>query len=435
MRTKFPRRQALVGVAVASLMSVGLAACGGGGGSGSDSNTVTVWSSTDPLVFAGLKKEIVAEAKKEGITVDMQRVSDINTLIMTKIQAGDTPDIAMIPQPGVVADVVKRGAAKPLDSVVDVNALKSTMTPGTLDAGMVNGKLYGLLVSMNIKSIVYYPKQAWAKGGYKVPKTIPELEQLTSQIKSDGIKPWCFAMGSGDATGWPATDWVEQLVADYGGADTYQKWVTHGIPFNDPVVKQAATEFEKLVLADGNSAPTRSGMASTDFSKADDPMWDTPPGCMMLKQGNFIISPDFLPANIANNVDQNIGVFGFPPATAGGESPVTGGGDLAVMMNDSSQTQKVMKIMANKQVGVQAAPSSSFISPFTDFDMSLYPNDLTRKTADVAYKSSTFLFDGSDVMPGEVGAGTFWKDMTAWISGGEDLDTALKNINDSWPTS
>jgi alpha-glucoside transport system substrate-binding protein len=94
-----------------------------------------------------------------------------------------------------------------------------------------------------------------------------------------------------------------------------------------------------------------------------------------------------------------------------------------------------MKIMADKQVGKQAAPSSSFISPFKDFDPSLYPNDLTRSTADVAYKASTFLFDGSDVMPGEVGAGTFWKDMTSWISGGESLDTALKNIDQSWPTS
>lgn len=435
MRAKFPRRQAFMGVAVAGLMSIGLAACGGGGGGSGSSNTVTVWSSVDPAVFAGLKKEITAEAKKQGITVNMQRVSDINTLIMTKIQAGDTPDIATIPQPGVVADIVKRGAAKPLDGVVDVNALKSTMTPGTLDAGTVDGKLYGLLVSMNVKSVVYYPKQAWDKGGYQVPKTIPDLEALTQQLKSDGTTPWCFSIGSGDATGWPATDWLEQLVADYGGADQYNQWVTHQIPFSSSLVKQAAGEFEKLVLADGNSNPARSGMASTDFTKADDPMWESKPGCMLLKQGNFIISPDFLPSNIASNVDQNIGVFGFPPAQTGGENPVVGGGDLAVMFNDSSQTQKVMKIMADKQVGVDAAPSSSFISPFTDFDMSLYPNDLTRSTAKVAYGASTFLFDGSDQMPGQVGAGSFWKDMTAWISGGEDLDTALKNIDDSWPTS
>jgi alpha-glucoside transport system substrate-binding protein len=415
-------------------MSVGLAACGGGGGSGGDDSTVEVWSSTDPLVFAGLKKKLEAEAKAAGITVDVQRVTDINTVIMTKIQAGDVPDIAMIPQPGVVKDIVDRGAAKPLDDVVDQSDLQD-MVPGTLDAGTFDSKLYGLLVSMNLKSLVYYPKKAFDKAGYKAPKTIGDLEALTEQIKSDGIPPWCFAIASEGSTGWPATDWIEDLVARYGGVDGYKKWVSHEIPFNDAIVKQAGDEMEKLVLADGNAAGGRSSMASTDFGKADDPMWDDPPGCMLLKQGNFIISPDFLPADVVKDVDQNVGVFGFPPAEAGGENPVVGGGDLAVLMDDNTDAKKVMAMMANKDIGLDAAPSSSFLSPHTSFDVSLYPSELTRQTADVAYKSSAFLFDGSDVMPGAVGAGSFWKEMTAWISGSEDLDTALKNIDDSWPAS
>jgi alpha-glucoside transport system substrate-binding protein len=94
-----------------------------------------------------------------------------------------------------------------------------------------------------------------------------------------------------------------------------------------------------------------------------------------------------------------------------------------------------MKILSQTEVGVEAAPTSSFISPHIDFDQSNYPNDLTRSYADVAYKSTTFLFDGSDQMPGEVGAGSFWREMTAWISGSEDLKTALTNIEESWPAS
>jgi len=94
-----------------------------------------------------------------------------------------------------------------------------------------------------------------------------------------------------------------------------------------------------------------------------------------------------------------------------------------------------MQILADVELGTTAAPESSFISPHTGFDTSLYPSDLTRQIADVAYKSDAVLFDGSDAMPGEVGAGTFWKEMTAWISEQEDLDTALKNIDDSWPAS
>ncbi|CAA9361039.1 MAG: Alpha-glucosides-binding periplasmic protein AglE precursor [uncultured Nocardioidaceae bacterium] len=433
MQQKSPRRKAVVGVAVASAMSLTLAACGGGG-SGGDDSTVEIWSSTDPLVFEGLKKSIEAEAEKEGITVDVQRVTDINTVIMTKIQAGDVPDIAMIPQPGVVADIVDRGAAEPLDDVVDQADLED-MVPGTLEAGTFEDQLYGLLVSMNLKSLVYYPKKAFEQAGYKAPTTLAELEQLTEQIKSDGTPPWCFTIASEGSTGWPATDWMEDLVARYGGPDVYQQWVSHEIPFNDDVVVQAGEEFEKLVLAEGNAAGGRSSMSSTDFGKADDPMWDAKPGCMLLKQGNFIISPDFLPADVVENVDENIGVFGFPAEEAGGESPVVGGGDLAVLMDDNEDAKKIMAIMAKADIGLEAAPESSFLSPHTSFDVSLYPSELTRQTADVAYSASAFLFDGSDVMPGAVGAGSFWKEMTAFISGSQDLQTSLDNIESSWPSS
>ena len=129
-------------------------------------------------------------------------------------------------------------------------------------------------------------------------------------------------------------------------------------------------------------------------------------------------------------------MFGFPPAEAGGENPVLGGGDLAVLLKDSAGARAAMEILANPEIGeVPAQSGSNYISPFKTFDTSLYPSEIHRSAAEVAYASSSFLFDGSDQMPGAVGAGTFWRDLTAWISGQEDLDTALTNIDDSWPAS
>jgi ABC-type glycerol-3-phosphate transport system substrate-binding protein len=433
MRISKRGRSSLV-VAVVLAVTSTLAACGSGGG-GSDDKKVSVWMSVDPLVFDGLKKQIVAEAKAEGITADVQKVDNINQLIMTKIQANDTPDIALIPQPGVVADMVKRNAAKPLDDVVDVDALKDEMVPGTLDAGTVDGKLYGVLVSMNVKSLVFYPKKAFDKAGYKAPDSLDALTALGDQIKKDGTPPWCFAVGSDAATGWPATDWFEDLIMQQSGPDVYKDWVTNKVKFDSPEVKKAADYFEKTMFTDGNVAGGRKSIASTAFGDADNPMWDPKPGCMLLKQGNFIVSKDFLPSDVVANVDQNIGVFGFPPATAGGDNPTLGGGDMATLLSDSASAKKVMKILAGKDIGKDAAPTSSYLSPHTGFDATLYPSDLTRQIADVAYKSTEFLYDGSDSMPGAVGAGTFWKDMTAWITGDEDLDTALKNIDSSWPSS
>ena len=433
MRTHSRGRRAAVAVAAVASMSFSLAACGGGGDSAADANEVTIWSSMDEPVQAGLEKTLTAKAKEAGYTIDWQKVENVNQLIMTKLQANDLPDIAFLPQPGVVADVVERGAGEPLDDVLDMGALEKSMTPGTLDAGTIDGKLYGLLTSMNVKSLVFYNKKAFDEAGYKAPETIDDLNALTDQIKADGGTPWCMGIEDGTATGWPATDWFEDLVMRYGGADGYNSWVSHETPFDSDVVREAAAEFEQLMFTDGNVLGGRKAITSTNFGTAGNPMFDAKPGCWLYKQGSFITG--FFPEDIVANLDANVGVFGFPPADAGGENPVLGGGDLAMMLDDSKATQEVMKFLSEPEIGEEAAGSSSFISPHKTFDVSLYPNELTRSYADVAYASTAFLFDGSDQMPGEVGAGSFWKEMTAWIGDQQDLDTTLTNIDDSWPAS
>jgi len=433
MRTHSRGRRAAVAVAAVASMSVSLAACGGDGGSASDSKEVTIWASVDQPVLDGLEKALAPKAKEAGITVKWSKVENINQLIMTKIQANDTPDIAFIPQPGVVADIVDRGAAQPLDDVVDPSALESSMVPGTLDAGTVDDQLYGLLVSMNVKSLVFYNKKAWDEAGYEAPTSIEGLNALTEQIKEDGGTPWCMGIESDTATGWPATDWFETLVAKYGGTEGYNSWVTHETPFDSDLVREAAAEFEELMFTDGNVLGGREAMASTNFGTAGNPMFDAKPGCWMYNQGSFITG--FFPEDILADLDGNVGVFGFPAAEAGGENPVIGGGDLAMLLSDNENAKTVMAALAETDIGNDAAGSSSFISPHTDFDASLYQNELTRSYAEILSTSSAFLFDGSDQMPGEVGAGTFWQDMTAWISGQQDLDTTLSNIDASWPAS
>jgi len=436
MRFPVKKSTSLLGVA-ALAASLSLTACGGGSGGGSNSKTVTIWSSIDQPVQDGLLKSLEAKISAGGddITVDWQKVENINQLIMTKIQANDTPDIAFIPQPGVVADIVSRSAAQPLDDVVDMTALQDSMVPGTLEAGTVDGKLYGMLTSANVKGLVFYNKKAWADAGYPTEvATIDDLNSLTDQIKADGGTPWCMGIESDTATGWPATDWFETLIAKYGGQDQYKQWVTHDILFDSDLVKQAAAEFEKLLFTEGNVLGGQSAIASTNFGTAGNPMFDkNGPSCWMYNQGSFITG--FFPEAVLADLDANVGVFGFPPAEAGGENPVIGGGDLAMLLSDNANAKTVMQYLSETDIGNDAAGSSSFISPHKDFDVSKYPNETTKLIAGVAYESTALLFDGSDQMPGEVGAGTFWQDMTAWISGQEDLDTALKNIDASWPAS
>jgi alpha-glucoside transport system substrate-binding protein len=424
----------LLGTALFTVAGLSLTACGGGSGS-SNSTTVTIWSSIDPAVKAGMQKKLEAELSAAGskIMINWQSVQNINQLIITKMQAGSVPDIAFVPQPGVVQQMTQVGTVYPMNNVVDMASLQKSMLPGSTNFAMYNGDLDGLIVSMNVKGLVFYDKAQWKQAGYKVPTDLPGLESLVNQIKANGVAPWCFGIESGSATGWPATDWLETLLLKYSGTSVYNDWVTGKVKFSSPQVLQAANEFDKLLLTSGNTYGGRSAIASTNFQTTGNPLVQTPQKCAMYEQGSF--ATGFFPANIVKDIDKNIGVFGVPPATAGGSNPVEVGGDLITMLNNSANTQTVVKLLAGTDIGDDAGPSSSFISPHTDFSLKNYPNDITRQMATIAYKASSTAYDASDQMPAAVGSGTFWKEMTSWISGQEDLPTALKNIDSSFPAS
>jgi alpha-glucoside transport system substrate-binding protein len=436
MRINPRSRAKLLASVTAVALAGGLAACGGDDGGGDADDEVTIWMSLDQPVVDAIQEQVTKAAEDEGITVKVERVDAIDKLIKTSIASGDTPDIALLPQPGVVASVVELGAAFPLDDVLDTDQLESDMVAGALDAGVVDDQLYALLTSMNVKSLLFYPKKAFEAAGYEEPQSLDELTALAEQIKADGGTPWCLTMESGDATGWVATDWFEDLVMRFGGADYYNQWVAHEVPFNDATVKEAGEYFEGVFATEGNVYGGQNAITATAFGDAARPMFDAAgPSCWLLKQGSFFVGQDFLPENIYAAVDEELGVAGFPPAEAGGENPVLGGGDLAVLLSDDDASKTAMNLLASADVGLTAAPVSSFISPFKTFDTSVYPSETTKEIAQVAYDSTAFLFDGSDAMPAAVGAGTFWREMTNWINGDTDLDTALQNIEESWPAS
>ncbi|MBA4860868.1 extracellular solute-binding protein [Streptomyces sp. PSKA54] len=430
-----PTRKLVLGVSALSALTLLATGCSSGSdSSASGPKTITIWSSMDQPIIDGLKAKLNPRAKAQGITVQWRRVDNINQIIVQKVQANDAPDIALLPQPGIIKDFAAKGKVTALDDVLDLPALQKSMTAGTLDVAKVNGKTYGLMVSMNVKGLVFYPKKAFEAAGYTAPKTLDELNTLTTKIKADGKTPWCLGIESGTATGWPATDWFENLVLKYGGIDKYNEWISHKTKFDSPLIRQAAAQFQKIAFTDGNVLGGRKSIASNAFGTAGNAMFKSKPGCYMYQQGSFITG--FFPKSVQKNLDSEVGVFGLPPATAGGENPVEGGGDTASIYKDSPAARKVMKLLAATDLGTNAAGNgSSFISPHKDFPLGDYPLKTTQSIAKVAYDSTGFAFDASDAMPAAVGSGTFWKEMTAWISGQESLDDALKNIDASWPAS
>jgi alpha-glucoside transport system substrate-binding protein len=432
-RSSFTATATLGAVAVLTTGCLSEGGGGGGGGGGNTSNTIEVMYAFSGGQEEGFQAEVQAWADENDVEVNFSQTGNFNQLINTRVQGNDAPDVALFPQPGIMTDMAGRDLLADLSDVVDQGDLDN-MVQGVVETGQVDDTQYAVPMSINVKSIVFYPKEAFEAAGYQAPETYDDLVALTDEIQGTGTTPWCFGIESEAATGWPATDWVENLMVINNGADAYNEWVAHDIPFDDPQVEEVLTQMEELLLAEGRTNGGRQSIASNNFNTAANPMFDEPPGCFMYRQGNFVAQEGGFPDEVLADLDNRVGVFAMPGQSAE-DRPVLGGGDLAgIFSKDNEAAEGLVQFLASSDFGtLEYGASGNWISPRTDFDVSLYPNETWRTIANAAYESTDFVFDGSDQMPGEVGSGSFWREMTAWISGGQDIPITLENIESSWP--
>lgn len=373
--------------------------------------------------------------KSSGIDIQYTADTNFTTIVKTKVNGGDAPDIALFPQPGGLLELAAAGKVQPIDSVLDYDELASTLVPGFLESARYKGRSYGAPMRMAVKSIVWYPKPAFEETGQSIePATIQDLAKETDAIKASGTAPWCMGWGSDAATGWVGTDWIEEFVLRVSGPDVYDQWVSHKIPFNDPQIIKAFAEFGKLAKTEGNVFGGAKNIINTKFGDAMTPAFQTPPKCYLMRQGNF--ASGFLPEDVQQNLDSRVGIFVFPPLEGGyGGQPILGGGDLAALFNGNDPDSiEVLKFITSDKFGGAWAKAGGWLSPHKTFDASNYPNDLTRKMAEIVSNADVFRFDASDLMPKEVGSGTFWTEMVKWMQGQDDETTAT-NIENSWPKS
>ncbi len=425
-----------------AVLTAGCLSEGGGGGGGGGGNTNTSNAIEIAYAFTGTQSDNFqavmnqwAQDNDNDIDLTLTPTPSFESVITTRVQGNQLPDIALFPQPGIMANLARQGKLADLSEVVGSEDLDN-FVQGALDAGNIDGTQYAIPYGINVKSTVYYPQAAAQQAGLaEPPQTMDQLSQLTDQLAGTGTTPWCFGIEGGSSTGWPATDWVENLMLINYGVDVYNQWVQHEIPFNDPRVLDVLNQFESLVLEDSKVNGGRASIATNNFGTAGNPMFDNPPGCYMYRQGNFLTQSGFFPDNVVENLDATVGVFPMPGKTAE-ENPVLGGGDLAALFSaDNEAAKQAIQYMASLDYANKMAANEGYLSPRKDVDMSAYPNDTTRTFAEIAYESTAFAFDGSDQMPGQVGSGSFWREMTAWISGQVSAQQALDNVEASWPAS
>ena len=429
---------ALVAVAVAGLASGCLSSNGGSGtsgdatASGPGKATVEVMYGFGSPQEALFQKDLNTFAQANGFTVKYTHAGSWDTEIRSRVAGGNPPDVGLFPQPGLMCDLAKQKKVLTY-SDADVATLSSDLVNGYVNAGTcADKKVYGLPASANVKSLIWYDQANFKATGDQMPTTLDELLALNEQLKSQGKVPWCIAAESGQATGWPITDWIEDLVLRLAGPANYDKWVTGALKFNSPEIKPAFEYFQKIAFTDANVRGGTKSIVATNFQTGGNALFDNPPGCYLFKQATFIAGKGGFPDAVLASLDTTVGAAPFPPKTPG-DNPVLSGGDLAAAFNNDANTIKLRNFIGSKENGINAGKAGYF-SPHKSFDVSLYPNKTLQIIAEgVLYKASAVRFDGSDLMPAKVGAGTFWTEPVKWISGQQDLDTTLNNIDASFP--
>ena len=431
--------------ALAALLGAACLSEGGGGGEGGGGEDAAAGEGGgdgEAVEIFGNFTDAEAEAfdaaleplREEGVDVTYNGASDFNTLITTRVQGNDLPDIALFPQPGLLLDIADQTDAVPVDEYLDVAALEESLIPGFLDATTAeDGTVYGFPMRMAIKSALWYPVPEFEEAGYEVPETQADLAALEEQIIADGGTPWCLGMESADATGWVGTDWIEEYMLRLHGPEVYDQWVSHELPFDSPEVRAAFEAFGERFAGDNVVGGTQ-GMLSIAFGDSPADLFSDPPGCWLHRQGNFVTG--FFPDDVQENLDEQVGVTYFPAAEDGYDgNPVLAGGDLAMLLVDNESTRRVMEFLAAEDFGGSWAETGGWLSPHRGFDVELYPSEVERSLGRIAAEADVLRFDASDLMPGPVGTGSFWTGIVDWVGGQRSLDEVLAAIDESWPAA
>jgi alpha-glucoside transport system substrate-binding protein len=399
---------------------------------GQSINMFGPWRGEDQALVESMLAYFTAAS---GVTVNYSSSENYEQQIVIDTQAGSPPDISILPQPGLIADLASKGLIMPLGAETEA-WLKENYAAGDswVGLGTYNGAdgapaLYAFPYKIDVKSLVWYSPDNFADAGYEIPETMEELKALTDQIVADGGTPWCIGLGSGGATGWPATDWVEDMMLRTQSPETYDKWVRNEIPFNDPAVIGAIEEFGYFAKNDAYVAGGASAVASTDFRDSPKGLFSSPPQCYMHRQASFI--PSFFPEGTVVGTDAD---FFYFPAYAEKDlgKPVLGAGTLAFITKDGEGARAFIEWLKTPIAHEVWMAQSGFLTPLKTVNADLYGSESLKKQGEILLNATTFRFDGSDLMPGAVGAGSFWTGMVDYV-GSKSAEEVAATVDASWP--
>ena len=379
------------------------------------------WLGDEAEAFDAVLDDFTADT---GIEVDYTGSSDFDGDLRQRIAGGlGLPDVAMIPQPALFAELIVLGVVEPLsEQTVDAIVDNFGFTRNEIVA--FEDQAYLAPYRNNVKSLVWYRPDVFEEQGWTIPETLDELGDFAAEVADteiDGteIAPWCFTMEAGAATGWATTDWVEDLVLRRGGLEAYREWVSGVRPFDDAVIRDAFAEFDELVLAPGHVAGGTQRVLSTGVEEGSAPLFDDPPGCAMYKQASFATT--WFPDDVEIGPDGDVDFFVLPGVDADEAPPILVGGDGALRFSDRQEVADLMTFLVTT-AGTEAwIDRGGFLSGRTSTDLDEY-DDVDRRFAELLIADGEQAFDASDSFLSEIREALLTQ-ITTFVAEANYLDT------------
>lgn len=384
---------------------------------GGSTTVWAVWSGTEQKDFQAVLDGFNA---KTGVTAQFQSKGDqLPTVLGTAISGGAPPDVAILPQPGLLHDLVKQGALKPIDSFVG-DILNSQYASVWKKLATDGGKTYGVYFKAANKSTVWYNVKSLNDAGItSPPKTFDNLISDMSTLQQAGTTPFAMCGGSG----WTLTDWFENVYLRIAGVTKYNALAAHTIPWTDPTVTTTFQTLAKIFGTDANMVGGKAGAVSTPFPDCVSQAFGPTPKAALLYEADFVAS--VIPTvNTALQPKTGFNFFPFP-SISGSPTSVVAGGDVAVMLKDTPQSEALLKYLASPDAGTIWAHLGGFTSPNKQVSLSVYPDDISRAAAKgVIDVGDNVAYDMSDQAPaafgGTAGSGE-WADLQNWVRNPTDI--------------
>jgi len=386
------------------------------GGEGGTVSMIGVWSGDEEGTFKSILQPFLDQC---DITLEYEGTRDL-AVYSTRIEGGNPPDIAGLPNPGLLAEY--KDYMVPIGGIIDL----SQYSPAWQSLGSVEGTVYGAFFKADTKSLVWYSPPVFEAMGYEVPTTRDEMTALMDQIVAAGGVPWSAGIESGEATGWVATDWIQDILLRTQGADFVEKWARHEVPWTDPAIKEAFEIYYDICADDTYALGGAQGTLNTSFQESLYPPFEDPPGAYMVRQASFgggLIAEQF-PDLVAG---EDYTFFMFPAMDPSIGAPMQGGADVMALFNaDNKAAVALMNYMFGEEGGKAMAASEWGLSPNNKVTAADYTSVLPGQAATLMNEAPAFSFDADDRFPGGLNV-DYWQAVVEYLGGG-DLDTILTRV-------